>query len=153
MIVSLCNLTGISVVLCRGACQIWKPLEKSKSESLGFETLRDLAVRRPSALWKEALQVVIQNLRVSWRPFIELKRHVSISNDKSFWLNQCEASISVKLSSVLYHVPRILFGWRFIKRSISSLTDYTSLWTLLSYLRTNIGKMNENIISFLIQTP
>ena len=32
-----------------GACQISERLEKSKPESRGFETFRDLVVRRPSA--------------------------------------------------------------------------------------------------------
>ena len=34
---------------CQGACQISERLEKSKPGSRDFETLRDLAVRRPSA--------------------------------------------------------------------------------------------------------
>ena len=43
MIESLWRLTG------NLACQISERLEKSKPESRGFETLRDLAVQRPSA--------------------------------------------------------------------------------------------------------
>ena len=35
--------------VCRDACQISEWLEKSKPESRGFETSRDLAERRPSA--------------------------------------------------------------------------------------------------------
>ena len=34
---------------CRGACQILQRLEKSKSESRGFKTSRDLTSRRPPA--------------------------------------------------------------------------------------------------------
>ena len=34
---------------CRGTCQISERLEKFKSESRGFETSRDLAVRRLTA--------------------------------------------------------------------------------------------------------
>ena len=51
MIISLWNLTGISTALqrCRDACQISEWLGKSKPESHGVETSRDLAVRRPSA--------------------------------------------------------------------------------------------------------
>ena len=48
MIVLLWNLT------CRGTCQISKRWEKSKSESRGFETSRDLPVRRQSAKWIKA---------------------------------------------------------------------------------------------------
>ena len=47
IIVWLCNLTGIWGF--RGACQISKRLERCKYESRGFETSRDLAVRRPPA--------------------------------------------------------------------------------------------------------
>ena len=39
---------------CRCGCQISERLEKSRLESLGFETSQNLAVRRPSALWLEA---------------------------------------------------------------------------------------------------
>ena len=39
---------------CRGASQISELLKKSKPGSRGFETSRDLAVRRPSAWWIEA---------------------------------------------------------------------------------------------------
>ena len=39
---------------CRGACQISERLEKFKPESRGFETLRDLTVRRLSASCMEA---------------------------------------------------------------------------------------------------
>ena len=39
---------------CRGACHISERLEKSKAESGGLETSRDLAVARPSAKWIEA---------------------------------------------------------------------------------------------------
>ena len=51
MIISLWNLTGISTALqrCRDACQISEWLGKSKPESHGVETSRDLAERRPSA--------------------------------------------------------------------------------------------------------
>ena len=45
MIVSLLNLTDISAALLSN----FRALEKSKPESRGFETSRDLAVRRPSA--------------------------------------------------------------------------------------------------------
>ena len=34
---------------CQGACQISERLEKSKTESRGFETSRDLVVRRLTA--------------------------------------------------------------------------------------------------------
>ena len=39
---------------CQDACQISELLEKSKPESLGFETSRDLAVRCPSVWWIKA---------------------------------------------------------------------------------------------------
>ena len=47
MILSLWNLTGV--------CQISGRLRKTKPESRGIETLGDLVVWRPSALWIEAL--------------------------------------------------------------------------------------------------
>ena len=40
---------------CRGAWQILELLEKYKPESRSFETTRDLAVRRPFALWIKPL--------------------------------------------------------------------------------------------------
>ena len=51
--------------LGRGARQISKHLEKSKPESHGFETSRDLAVRRPSAWWIEA-QTSKLGLELNW---------------------------------------------------------------------------------------
>ena len=56
-IVSLWNLTGISVALLRHAHQISERLAKSKCEPDGFETSRDLAARRPSILWIEAMEI------------------------------------------------------------------------------------------------
>ena len=56
IIASLWNLMVISaVLLCRGEYQILKQFEKLKPESRGFESPRDLATRRPSAKWEEAL--------------------------------------------------------------------------------------------------
>ena len=49
MIVSLWNLTHISRGLLTSAAQISERLEKSNPGSRGFETSRDLAVRRPCA--------------------------------------------------------------------------------------------------------
>ena len=42
---------------CRDAFQIWERLEKSEPESRGFEASWDLAVRRPSYQWIEALAI------------------------------------------------------------------------------------------------
>ena len=44
---------------CRGARQILEQLEKCKHESRGLEASRDLAVRRPSVYWIEALSTVL----------------------------------------------------------------------------------------------
>ena len=49
MILSLWNLTGLSIF----------KVEKSKPQSHGFETSRDLVVRRPSAYRIEALEAAI----------------------------------------------------------------------------------------------
>ena len=46
MVISFWNLTGISQRCCLGSCQISERLEQAKSESRGFETSRDLAVRQ-----------------------------------------------------------------------------------------------------------
>ena len=48
LIVSLWSLTSRQSC-CRDACQISERLEMSKSESSGFESSRNLTVRRPSA--------------------------------------------------------------------------------------------------------
>ena len=45
---------------CRCACQISERLKKSKPESRGFATSRDLAVRRSSTWWIEAQENVRQ---------------------------------------------------------------------------------------------
>ena len=51
------KLTDISTVLLPRclSCQILERLDKYKPESHGFEILRDLTLRRPSAKWKKAL--------------------------------------------------------------------------------------------------
>ena len=57
MSVSLWNLTGISSAAAEVPVKFqnyWKTL-KSRSESRGFETSQDLAVRHPSTSWIEAL--------------------------------------------------------------------------------------------------
>ena len=46
---------------CQGTCQISEQLEKFKPESRGFETSQDLAVRRLTALWIEALVMLARN--------------------------------------------------------------------------------------------
>ena len=54
MIVSLWNLTNLSATLLSRCLSNLERLEKSKPESRGFESLGDLAVRRPPAYWIEA---------------------------------------------------------------------------------------------------
>ena len=57
MFASLWNLTGISAALLPRCLSnfVSERLEKYKPESRGFETSRDLVVRRPPAQWIKAL--------------------------------------------------------------------------------------------------
>ena len=58
-----CRVWQVSRQHCwRGACQISEPLAKSKPESRGFETLRDLTVRRLTVQWIEALNLIWHSL-------------------------------------------------------------------------------------------
>ena len=52
---------------CRDACQISERLEKSRYESHSFETLRDLAVRRSSVQWVEALMQGQNQSVMTWQ--------------------------------------------------------------------------------------
>ena len=60
---------------CWGARKILERLEKSKPESRGFESSRDLAVRRPTALGKKALvsshpsQITATNVKIGYPIF------------------------------------------------------------------------------------
>ena len=55
MVVSRWKLTGNSAGLLLRCLPIPKRLDKSNHDSRGFETLRYIAVRRPSAWWVKAL--------------------------------------------------------------------------------------------------
>ena len=67
MIVSLWNLQASRQQREPGACQFSERLGKSKLESRGFESLRDLAVRRPHLL-NRSPGIVIRKIRLIKNP-------------------------------------------------------------------------------------
>ena len=56
---SVWNLTATTEQRCRDACQISERCDHSNMQSRGFETSRNLAVRRSSTLWIEAQNLAI----------------------------------------------------------------------------------------------
>ena len=71
---------------CWGACQMLERLKNIKPQSRGFETSRDLAVRRPSAWWIEAPVTV----NWSWWVWVELTCTHTQQNTSTWWRHQRE---------------------------------------------------------------
>ena len=68
---------------CRCACQISKRYDNLKSQSRGFETLRDLTKRRLFGYWDGALVVIFRNITCPNRGLSGIEIKAWMSNDIS----------------------------------------------------------------------
>ena len=95
---------------CRGTCQISGQLEKPKPTSHGFETSRDLAVRRSSAQWIEAL---VPRLEFDQECTNSIVASRVANNRPILQISQCNSAISIHNRNVhiVGHGTGALWDW------------------------------------------